>query len=296
MKLADKIRQLRIEKGWSQERLAEEMHVSRQAASKWESEGAEPELSKLRKLADLFGVTTDYLLRDENDERVTPEQPLGPSKEEVVSYLTAVDRVRWELALGVGLFELSIAPQVYLSANPLGMSATVAQGLGMTILMVGIALAIILCWHSGTVYKRYPNLRTQPVSGPAREYVQSDLAKQQRKTWLAVVGIVVICLSWLPIQLFGDSAALQALLLVLVGLGLAVFLWAETAIQDRRRLLRGQREPSKLDRYRNVFWMATGALFIVLATFDATENYSWLVFIVAAPVWMLMSGKGQKKA
>ena len=119
MKLADKIRQLRIEKGWSQERLAEEMHVSRQAVSKWESEGAEPELSKLRKLADLFGVTTDYLLRDENDERVTPEQPLGPSKEEVVSYLTAVDRVRWELALGVGLFELSIAPQVYLSANPL---------------------------------------------------------------------------------------------------------------------------------------------------------------------------------
>ncbi|MBM9560625.1 helix-turn-helix domain-containing protein [Limosilactobacillus fermentum] len=85
MKLADKIRQLRIEKDWSQERLAEEMHVSRQAVSKWESEGAEPELSKLQKLADLFGVTTDYLLRDENDERVAPEQPLGPSKEEVVS-------------------------------------------------------------------------------------------------------------------------------------------------------------------------------------------------------------------
>ncbi|AZI18539.1 hypothetical protein [Limosilactobacillus fermentum] len=60
--------------------------------------------------------------------------------------------------------------------------------------------------------------------------------------------------------------------------------------------MRAQQEPSKLDRYRNVFWMATGALFIVLATIDAKENYSWLVFIIAAPVWMLMSGKRQKKA
>jgi len=65
MILADKIIRLRKKNGWSQEELAEKMNVSRQAVSKWEGAQTIPDLEKILKLGELFGVTTDYLLKDE---------------------------------------------------------------------------------------------------------------------------------------------------------------------------------------------------------------------------------------
>ena len=65
MILADKIIHLRKKMGWSQEELAEEMNVSRQAVSKWESAQSVPDLAKILQLSALFCVTTDYLLKDE---------------------------------------------------------------------------------------------------------------------------------------------------------------------------------------------------------------------------------------
>ncbi|MBE6557115.1 MAG: helix-turn-helix transcriptional regulator, partial [Ruminococcaceae bacterium] len=63
--LADKLIQLRKQHGWSQEELAEKLSVSRQAVSKWESAQAVPDIANLLQLSTLFGVTTDYLLKDE---------------------------------------------------------------------------------------------------------------------------------------------------------------------------------------------------------------------------------------
>lgn len=65
MILADKIIDLRKKQGWSQEELAEKLDVSRQTISKWESAGSVPDMKRVIDLANLFGVSTDYLLRDE---------------------------------------------------------------------------------------------------------------------------------------------------------------------------------------------------------------------------------------
>ena len=65
MILADKITEERKRNGWSQEELASQLGVSRQAVSKWESAGSVPDLQRILQLAQLFGVTTDYLLKDE---------------------------------------------------------------------------------------------------------------------------------------------------------------------------------------------------------------------------------------
>lgn len=63
MLIADRIQALRKTKGISQEQLADEIGVSRQAVSKWESEQALPDLDKVILLGDYFGVSTDYLLK-----------------------------------------------------------------------------------------------------------------------------------------------------------------------------------------------------------------------------------------
>jgi transcriptional regulator with XRE-family HTH domain len=65
MILAEKILALRKSNSWSQEELAEKMIVSRQSISKWESAAAIPDINRILELAKLFGVTTDYLLKDD---------------------------------------------------------------------------------------------------------------------------------------------------------------------------------------------------------------------------------------
>ena len=61
MILADKIINERKKNGWSQEELAERLSVSRQSVSKWEGAQSVPDLQKVIQMAELFGVTTDYL-------------------------------------------------------------------------------------------------------------------------------------------------------------------------------------------------------------------------------------------
>ena len=67
MKLSEKIVRLRKSKGWSQEDLAEQLNVSRQAISRWEGGTAQPDAGNILQLSNLFGVTTDYLLKDAYD-------------------------------------------------------------------------------------------------------------------------------------------------------------------------------------------------------------------------------------
>lgn len=67
MIFADKLIDLRKKNGWTQEDLAEKMNVSRQSVSKWESAQSIPDLEKLLRLSALFGVSTDYLLKDDLD-------------------------------------------------------------------------------------------------------------------------------------------------------------------------------------------------------------------------------------
>lgn len=71
MKLQEKILYCRKKKGLSQEALAEQMGVSRQAISKWETGEATPEVSKLSLLAKNFDVTVDWLISEEEPEEET---------------------------------------------------------------------------------------------------------------------------------------------------------------------------------------------------------------------------------
>ena len=63
MRFGTNLQFIRRQRGMTQEELAAKLGVSRQAVSKWESDGALPELEKLAALCGLFGCTMDGLLR-----------------------------------------------------------------------------------------------------------------------------------------------------------------------------------------------------------------------------------------
>ncbi len=63
MNIGEKIMKLRKQQGWSQEELANRLDVTRQSVSKWESGASVPELEKIVRLSELFGISTDCLLK-----------------------------------------------------------------------------------------------------------------------------------------------------------------------------------------------------------------------------------------
>lgn len=72
MTFAEKLLALRRARGWSQEELAAQVGVSRQALSKWENGAAMPDAENILAIAKLFGVTTDYLLIDGEQASIAP--------------------------------------------------------------------------------------------------------------------------------------------------------------------------------------------------------------------------------
>lgn len=83
MTFGEKLQSLRQKAGMSQDALAEKLNVSRQAVSRWERDETMPETEKVVALADLFGVTTDYLLRAEQarQEKQQAERSVPPQRD-----------------------------------------------------------------------------------------------------------------------------------------------------------------------------------------------------------------------
>ena len=100
MILADKITALRKKAGWSQEELAEQLGVTRQSVSKWEGAQSVPDMDKVVMMSRLFGVSTDFLLKDElsEEEDYTRE---NKAKSPVIG---AVSGIYWLLVTAVYLF------------------------------------------------------------------------------------------------------------------------------------------------------------------------------------------------
>lgn len=140
MTLAEKLLALRTEKGLSQEDLAEQMGVSRQSVSKWETGQSVPDLDKIIRLADLFDVTADELVRE-------GERPQSPGPRVIY-----VEREKQGLTPMQSLFVVNEVVGVVLMA--LGF-----KGVGSGYLdMCSIAAAVIIAGLPLLLAKRHPFL------------------------------------------------------------------------------------------------------------------------------------------
>lgn len=97
MSLAKKMIELRKQNGLSQQDLADRLGVSRQAISRWETGAVQPLADSVKSLAQVFQVSTDYLLNDDLDTPTPPPtaQPAPPQEEPK----SARKHRKWLLAL-----------------------------------------------------------------------------------------------------------------------------------------------------------------------------------------------------
>ena len=111
MEFGEKLQMLRKARGWSQEELAQQINVSRQALSKWESGASIADTENVIALSRLFGVSTDYLLLCESEAASAPAAGSAPAKESK----WPVPRIVWLVILlvaVVGLIAMHILASV----------------------------------------------------------------------------------------------------------------------------------------------------------------------------------------
>ena len=128
MNLSDRIQYLRKARGISQEGLADQLGVSRQAVSKWESEQSMPDLDKIISMSDYFEVTTDYLLKG-------IEPVVQKEEEQSIKHRRIASNICYQLSLGfVGLgIILSIILADFLKISILLTPVLIVQGVGLLV-------------------------------------------------------------------------------------------------------------------------------------------------------------------
>lgn len=314
MILADKIINERKKNGWSQEELAEQLGVSRQSISKWEGAQAVPDLQKILKMAEIFGVSTDYLLKDELEpESTLPESysqniesdnaPLRTvTLEEADEFLNIQQKTSFATALGVSLCIISPALLIFLTGfadyssrlEPIGVAA------GLIALLVLVAIAVFLFISGSSKNQKYEFLEKEVfetaygVTGMVKEK-QKDYA-QTHATRLAF-GVMLCILSVVPLVslsiLFEDkdyiATACVSLLLCIVSAGVNLIVRTSIISSGFKKLLqendysaKEKREKAYLSPLISIYWLIVLAGYLVWSFITNKWEFTWIVWPVAA--------------
>ena len=321
MILADKIIQLRKKCGWSQEELAEKMRVSRQSVSKWEGALSVPDLDKILLLAQIFGVSTDYLLKDEieeNDyfptedhEEKSEAGARRVSMEEASAFLAVKKETAPRIALGVLLCILS--PICLLSLTGLsdegfiGMNENIAGGIGLMVLLLMVIPAVALFVSSGMKTNRFEYLDSEPIE---LEYGVSGMVKERQSqlrdahTRDFVIGICLCIVAAIPLlctALLTENGAYVLISLcatiAIVGIGVYILvnngiIWASTEkLLQEGDYSRAEKKANKLDEpISAIYWCVTTALYLFYSFYTMQWDRSWIIWPVAAVLFGAIEG------
>ena len=330
MILADKIMTLRKKAGWSQEELAQQLNVTRQSVSKWEGAQSVPDLDKIVQMSRIFGVSTDYLLKDELEEQEPApslaEQPprRRVSMEEASRYLELRRAAAPKLALATFLCVISPIALILLgglSEYSARISENAAAGIGLSVLIVLVAAAVGIFLSSSAQVREFAFLETEPFE---TEYGVSGMVRQRRQDFqpaanrLNLVGTLLCIVSVLPLFLSlclsgSDLMYVGAVCLLLgfAALACIAFVYAGTQTGALEKLLeegdysRQRKSKSRLVGTVSVcYWLVVTAIFMFY-TFGPFGNgqakYSWFIWAIAGILYaavmavLRLVGQNEKK-
>ena len=315
MILADKIIELRKKEGWSQEELAEKLSVTRQSVSKWEGAQSIPDLDKVVQMSRLFGVTTDYLLKDELEESQPAECDAAPVLRRVTmaqasDYLALRRAAAPKMALATMLCVFSPIALIglgglsELSVSAVRITEDAAGGIGLCVLIVLVAIAVALFISCGNKAKEYEFLEKEPFE---TEYGVTGMVKERQKAFkpaydrMNLIGTMLCILSVLPLFAAAISGwyflAVMAVcvLLAFVGIGTYFFVYGGTVNGAMEKLLE-EGDYTRDEKSRKnitgpvsvIYWLVVTAIFM-LYTFGPNGNgqprYSWIIWAVAGVLY-----------
>lgn len=309
MILADKIIDLRKKSGWSQEELAERMDVSRQSISKWESAQSVPDMARILRLSELFGVSTDYLLKDDRGQEEgialpdTGSMARSVSMEEASGFLRIRERNAAAVAVGVMLCILSPAALILLGGareyGTLPLTENQAGGLGLIVLLGLIGWAVALFVTARLRISRYDYLEKEPID---TLYGVSGMTRERREQFRGVfarqltLGIVLCVVAVIPIGvalLFAGEAEFYQVLAVgvmflLTALGVMLIVRAAMVWDSFQILLEegDYTREAKADKkthgdFGRAYWLCAVAVYLALGFLTERWDRTWILWPVA---------------
>ncbi|MET1254100.1 helix-turn-helix domain-containing protein [Aliikangiella maris] len=228
MILADKIIKLRKQFGWSQEELAEKMGISRQSVSKWESTNSIPDLNKIIMMAEIFGVTTDYLLKDnieviESINGDIEQNIVKISLEQANRYVECKEKITQITIKGVLLCLFAVVPLLLLIAlaetDQMNLSSDTAAVSGIVIMLVMISLAVSFFIRTGQFSSEISIIDNDEfeleygVKSIFKEKLQQITNKYHQQL---SIGIALFILSVVPFLLVVFTSKGSAIILVML--------------------------------------------------------------------------------
>ena len=313
MILADKIIRLRKKNGWSQEELADKMNVSRQAVSKWEAAQTTPDLEKILQLGNLFGVTTDYLLKDElvDEEFVegVDETPIRKiSLAEANDYLEQRKNASVQIAIATLLCIISpiliFLLLAFSECTSIPITENLAIGVGMIALFSLVTIAVVIYIRVGFKNAPYEFLEKEPFE---TEYGVTGLAREKQKTYrntyikYNIFGTCACILSPVPLicaALSGKGLLVMIMLcvtLLTVAIGVMFFIVAGVRWASMQKLLKegefsekGKQKNKIIEAIGTVYWLLATAIYLGWSFLTSDWHITWVIWPIAGVLFAVV--------
>ncbi|MBQ6261465.1 MAG: helix-turn-helix transcriptional regulator [Firmicutes bacterium] len=321
MILADKIIELRKKNGWSQEELAEMLDVSRQSISKWEGAQSIPDMSRIIRLSQIFGVSTDYLLKDELE---APSAAEGPSPapaddpartvtlEDANTFLGIKEFNAGRVALGVMLCILSPVILIFTSgAQELGLiplTEDQAAGIGLIPLILLIGCAVGLFITCGMRSSRWEFLEKEPletlygVDGMVRERRESFRPVYARQLTLGIVLCVIAVLPVFSAMMFGKEESVWEVvatccMLAMIALGVLLIvrssiIWGsyQVLLEEGDYSRENKDDERRFGSLSGIYWTLVTAGYLAWSFITFRWHQTWIVWPIAGVLYGAVIG------
>ena len=322
MILADKIIDLRKKAGWSQEELADKLGVSRQSVSKWEGAQSIPDMNKILQLSELFGVSTDYLLKDSLE---APEPLTAPedadtegatfvSMEEANAFLEYKRESAPRIALGVLLCILSPVTLLLMGgaqeSGRLALTELQAGMIGLIVLLLMVAGAVLLFVLTGMRGNKYEYLEKNAldtaygVSGMVKERMQREESDHTRNIAVGVVLCVLaaiplfVLILWQGVDEFYGALGVAAIM-ALAAVGVYILVKASVPWEGYQALLeqgdytRARKRNNR--KYSGIYWGIVVAAYLAVSFLTNRWDMTWIIWPVAAVLFGVVGEIGKLK-
>lgn len=319
MILADKIIEERKRNGWSQEELAERLQVSRQSVSKWEGAQSIPDINRIIQMAELFGVSTDYLLKDDVtrdagamvlSESVDSDRRIRTvSMEEASEFLALKKRHAPLVGLAVSMCVLSPVLLIVLSglsgAGMFGITENLAGGIGMLTLLSLVAAAVYTFIKCGNEAKKYEFLDTDEID---TAYGVDGMAKEKRSAFEGTfnryigIGVMLCVLCSVPLLMASFlteqgyvATCMVGVLLVMVAAAVNLFVRAGMVKESYDKLLQeGDYTVEKkaqapfMNRIANIYWLSAVAIYLAVSLPTGRWDITWILWPIAGIMYAVV--------
>ena len=313
MIFADKLILLRKKAGWSQEELADQMNVTRQSVSKWEGAQSVPDLEKMLRPSELFGVSTDYLLKDEIEEAEhidssddTPSLR-RVSMEEANAFLSV--KLRTAKTIAYAAFLCIVSPIALLilgaiSESTVGvLNENIAGGIGMIVLIILVAIAAVMFISSGSKTAPFAYLEKEKFE---TEYGVSGMVKERKAQYKDLhtkhnIAGACLCVTAL-IPLFAGAiidadndlflTIMLSLSFLIAGVGVICFIktgiiWAsyEKLLQEGEYSKENKEKPSLSSAIYTAYWVIAAAVYLGYSLSSNNWGQNWIIWVVAGVIF-----------